>query len=104
MEDYATATRNVPEKRSYVNTDGQSTISSHMLEEMERRAKDPISKMDVNLKRSYHNMRRFVKSATPIAVSNPNTEESQEFVMGQKNLNQDIKIESSVKFDELKGS
>ena len=50
MEDYATATRNVPEKRSYVNTDGQSTISSHMLEEMERRAKDPISKMDVRQK------------------------------------------------------
>ena len=37
-----------------------------MLEELEKRANDPVAKMDVNLKRSYHNMRRFVKSANPV--------------------------------------
>ena len=58
-----------------------------MLEEMERRAKDPISKMDVNLRRSYHNMRRYVKSAAPIDQLRPHTEASQEFEMSRPNIN-----------------
>ena len=48
-------------------------MSSNMLEELERKAKDPIAKMDVNLKRSYHNMRRFVKSATSASPFNSAT-------------------------------
>ena len=53
------------QRRSGRNSDAY-TMSSHMLEELEMKANDPASKMDVNLKRTYHNMRRFVKSANPI--------------------------------------
>ena len=50
-------------------------------------------------------MRRFIKSATPISAQlRHHTEVSQQYELSHDNLNQDIRIDSSIRFDDLKAS